>query len=261
MLGLLTPDHPFYPGSNSELRTAYMNYYNATFLYGLDFVSIGLTTRPSSPGYQEIVADPRPRSYRKVLLKNGIIAGTLLLGDRTHALAFKRAIDHRVNLAPIAGQLFTTDFNLETWLDQQRIPGPILNIKKEGVSEDSEFEQHGMTPTLTSEEYTQNFFPKDVDAFLTLIPHPKVHVSVRESQLNKSDRAHVVTIGRQAGVSLLLEHSSVSRLHAEIMVSDDEYLLHDRSSSNGTFVNGSPVAFETVYRLRHHDSVRFGDVQ
>src|SRR5216684_3202780 len=258
MLGLLTPGHP---GSNSALRPAYLNYYNATFLYGLDFVSIGLTTRPSSPGYQEIVADPQPRSYRKVILKDGIIAGALLLGERSHALACKRAIEHGVNLAPIAGLLFTTGFNLETWLDQQRIPGPILNIKKEGVSEDSEFEQYGMTPTLTSEEYTQNFFPKDVDAFLTLIPHPKVRVSVRESQLNKSDRAHVVTVGRQAGVSLLLEHSSVSRLHAEITCGNSEYLLRDTGSSNGTFVNDSPVARDAVYKLHHHDRVRFGDVQ
>jgi len=261
MLGLLTPGHPFYPGSNSALRPAYLNYYNATFLYGLDFVSIGLTTCPSSPGYQEIVADPQPRSYRKVILKDGIIIGALLLGERSHALALKRAIDHRVNLAPIAGQLFTTGFNLETWLDQQRVPGPILNIKKEGVSEDSEFGKHGVIPTLTGEEYMQNFFPKDVEAFLTPLPHPKVRVSVRETQLHKSDRANVVTVGRQAGVSLLLEHSSVSRLHAEITCSNSEYLLRDTGSSNGTFVNGSPVSRDAVYKLHHRDRVRFGDVQ
>src|SRR6266852_1852966 len=261
MLGLLSPGHPFYPGSNSELRTAYLNYYNATFLYGLDFVSIGLTTRPASPGYQEIVAYPRPRSYRKVLLKNGIVVGALLLGDRTHALAFKRAIDHRVNLAPIASQLFAPDFKLDAWLDQQRIPGPILNIKKEGVSEDSEFGKYGVIPTLTSEEYRQNFFPRGVDAFFVPIPHPKVHVPMAETQLSNNSQANVVTVGRQAGVSLLLEHSSVSRLHAEIIASNGEYLLRDTGSSNGTFVNGSPVARNTDYRLCHHDLVRFGDVQ
>src|SRR5713226_4509526 len=261
MLGLFPPDRAFYPGSNSALSPAYLNYYNATFLYGLDFVSIGLTTRPSSPGYQEIVADPQPRSYRKVILKDGIIVGALLLGERSHALAFKRAIDHRVNLAPIAGQLFTTSFNLETWLDQQRVPGPILNIKKEGVSEDSEFGKHSVIPTLTGEEYAQNFFPKDVDAFLTPIPHPKVPVSLRETQLHKSDQANVVTVGRQAGVSLLLEHSSVSRLHAEITCGNSEYLLRDTGSSNGTFVNDSPMARDAVYKLHHHDRVRFGDVQ
>ncbi len=261
MLGLLTPDHPFYPGSNSELRTAYLNYYNATFLYGLDFVSIGLTTRPSSPGYQEIVAPPQPRSYRKAILKNGIIVGALLLGERSHALAFKRAIDHRVNLAPIASQLFAADFKLDAWLDQQCIPGPILNIKKEGVSGDSTLGKLGMIPTLTSEAYTQNFFPKDVDAFFVPVPHPKVHVPMTETRLNNNGQANVVTVGRQAGVSLLLEHSSVSRLHAEIIVRNSEYLLRDTGSSNGTFVNGSPVSCDAVYKLHHNDRVRFGGVQ
>src|SRR5947207_1550045 len=33
-------------------------FYNATFLYGLDFASAGLTVTPDRPGYQELVADP-----------------------------------------------------------------------------------------------------------------------------------------------------------------------------------------------------------
>lgn len=262
MLGALTPDHPFYPGSNSKLRAGYMNYYNATFLYGLDFVSIGLTTRPSSPGYQEIIANPQPRSYRKVILQNGTIVGALLLGERQQALAFKRAIDHRVNLAAIANQLFMEGFNLDTWLDQQRIPDPILNISKEGVSKDYSSGKQGVinTPSLTGEEYARNFLPKNVDGFFVPVPHPKVHVSAPETQLN-NQQSSVITIGRQSGVSLLLEHNSVSRLHAEITCSNGEYLLRDTGSSNGTFVNGSQVTRDTIYRLHHRDNVRFGDVQ
>src|SRR5258708_7641977 len=52
MLGLLSSDHPFYPGSGSSSRAAFTNYYNATFLYGLDFVSVGLTTHLPSADYQ-----------------------------------------------------------------------------------------------------------------------------------------------------------------------------------------------------------------
>ncbi|HEX9132567.1 MAG TPA: FAD-dependent oxidoreductase, partial [Ktedonobacteraceae bacterium] len=263
MLGLLTPDHPFYPGSNSQLRAAYMNYYNATFLYGLDFVSIGLTTRPSSPAYQEIIADPQPRSYRKVILRNGTIVGALLLGERQQALAFKRAIDYRVNLAPLARQLFAADFDLDAWLDQQQIPNPILNISKDHVSKDYSYGERTVihTPSLTGEEYNRNFLPKDVDAFFVPVPHPKVHVSIAETQLNPNGQANVIAIGRQSGVSLLLEHSSVSRLHAEITCSNGEYLLRDKGSSNGTFINASQVTRDTVYRLHHRDRVRFGDVQ
>jgi NADPH-dependent 2,4-dienoyl-CoA reductase/sulfur reductase-like enzyme/pSer/pThr/pTyr-binding forkhead associated (FHA) protein/Fe-S-cluster-containing hydrogenase component 2/CRP-like cAMP-binding protein len=263
MLGLLTPDHPFYPSSTSELRTAYLNYYNATFLYGLDFVSIGLTTRTSSAGFQEIIADPQPRSYRKVILQNGTIVGALLLGEREQALAFKRAIDHRVNLAPVASRLFTVDFNLDAWLDQQRIPDPLLDVRKEGVSKDYSSRKQGVinTPALTGEEYTRNFLSKGVDAFFVPVPHPKVHVSTPETWLNNNGQANVITIGRQSGVSLQLEHSSVSRLHAEITCSNGEYLLRDKGSSNGTFINGSQVTRDTAYRLHHHDRVRFGDVQ
>jgi hypothetical protein len=258
MLGLLTPDHPFYPGSNNKLRAAYTNYYNATFLYGLDFVAIGSTTRPSSPGFQEIIADPQPRSYRKVILQNGIIVGALLLGDREQALAFKRAIDHRVNLAPIDSQLFTADFNLDAWLDQQRIPDPILNVNKESASKSLSPGIQGVinTPSLTGEEYTRNFLPKDIDAFLVPVPHPKVHVSMAETQLNNNGQSNVHTIGRQSGVFILLDHSSVSRHHAEITCSNGEYLLRDKGSSNGTFINGSQVTPGTVSRLRHNDQAR-----
>jgi NADPH-dependent 2,4-dienoyl-CoA reductase/sulfur reductase-like enzyme/pSer/pThr/pTyr-binding forkhead associated (FHA) protein/CRP-like cAMP-binding protein/Fe-S-cluster-containing hydrogenase component 2 len=261
MLGLLAPGHPFYPGPTSVARYAYTNYYNATFLYGLDFVGLGLTTRPPA-GYQEIIADPQPRSYRKVMLKNGSIVGALLLGDRTQALAFKRAIDHRVNLAPVADQLFTADFNLDTWLDQHNIPGAILNVDKEGSGGYLNGNDRLVdTPALSSAEYTRNFRAKDVDAFLVPIPHPKVPFAVAELQLHQSSQPTVMTIGRQAGVTFQLEHSSVSRIHAEVTCADGAYVLRDKGSANGTFFNGVPLTRASAYQLSHHDQVRFGDAQ
>jgi pSer/pThr/pTyr-binding forkhead associated (FHA) protein len=80
-------------------------------------------------------------------------------------------------------------------------------------------------------------------------------------QLNNHGQTNVITIGRQSGVSLLLEHSSVSLLPAEISCTNGEYLLRDIDSSTGTFINGSQVTRDGVYRLHHHDRVRFGDVQ
>ena len=75
MLDLLDITAPFYAST----------FYNATFLYGLDFASVGIT---NAPGYQEIIAEPRPRIYRKVLLKDGIPMGMLSLGNRKQALTF-----------------------------------------------------------------------------------------------------------------------------------------------------------------------------
>ncbi len=94
-------------------------FYNATFLYGLDFASAGLTITPKQAGYEELVADPQPRSYRKVILKDGIPVGLLALGDRKQAPALKRAIDERVNLRSVAERLFQADFNLHAWLDER----------------------------------------------------------------------------------------------------------------------------------------------
>ncbi|TMD47036.1 MAG: NAD(P)/FAD-dependent oxidoreductase [Chloroflexi bacterium] len=165
MLGLLNPSHPFYPRSPAATSPGYRHYYNATFLYGLDFVSVGLTTRPPAAGYQEVIAEPLPRNYRKAILKNGVIVGALLLGNREQALAFKRAIDHRVNLVPVANRLFADDFSLDAWLDQHQTPGPVLNIHttdRAGGYSSGAID----TPTLTGEAYASGFIPKDVDAFL-----------------------------------------------------------------------------------------------
>ena len=118
MLGRLEEVEPF----RSE------TFYNATFLYGLDFASAGLTITPDQPGFQELVADPQPRSYRKVILKDGIPVGVLALGDRKQALAVKRAIDHRVNLLSVASRLFSADFNLRAWLDEQGVPPPMVAV-------------------------------------------------------------------------------------------------------------------------------------
>ena len=124
MLNLLEGKHQFRFG----------NFINATFLYGLDFASVGLSNVPTNgQGYQEIVADPRPRTYQKVVLKDGIPVGMLALGQRSSALPFKRAIDHAVNLAPVASRLFDSDFKLTSWLDSQGVPPPILGVTREGA--------------------------------------------------------------------------------------------------------------------------------
>ena len=263
MAGQLTPDHPFYPGPRSAARSAYLNYYNATFLHGLDFVSIGLTLCPSALQYQEIIAKPRPRNYRKAILHSGIIVGTLLLGERNNALAYKRAIDHRLNLSSIADRLFSDDFDFEAWLDEQQVPPPLLNIRTEGLPEPYAAQQRQNTQTVTihTGAFASHYSLKDDDAFFVPLPHPKIPVTLAEIQLNTSDQDGVITIGRQPGVSLLLAHSSVSRLHAEVTCSGTEILLRDKGSSNGTFVNGHQLAQHTPYALRHHDRVRFGDVQ
>lgn len=110
---------------------AYSNAITSMFLYGFDFASVGHTTMPEEgQGYQEIVLGPKPYVYRKALLKDGIAVGMFSLGERKDALAFKRAIDHGVNLLPVASRLFASDFKLTDWLDRQKVPTAILAVSK-----------------------------------------------------------------------------------------------------------------------------------
>jgi NADPH-dependent 2,4-dienoyl-CoA reductase/sulfur reductase-like enzyme len=128
MLDILDTSRLTHPAAGSG---AYINAVTSTFLYGLDFAAVGLTILPNErPGYQEIVEGPRPYVYRKALLQDGVPVGMFALGTHRDALAFKRAIDHGVNLMPIASQLFANDFNFTDWLDHQKVPTPILAISK-----------------------------------------------------------------------------------------------------------------------------------
>src|SRR5262245_15542722 len=62
-------------------------------------------------------------------------------------------------------------------------------------------------------------------------------------------------IGRRETNDLRLAGSEVSRDHAEIEVEDNKFLLRDRSSRYGTYVNGDQV---TERVLAHGDRIRLG---
>ncbi len=66
-------------------------------------------------------------------------------------------------------------------------------------------------------------------------------------------------IGRGDHNDLRLQASSVSRTHAEIVVTGEQIELRDLGSSNGTWVNGARI--RAVTRLQAGDRLRFGDVE
>jgi len=63
------------------------------------------------------------------------------------------------------------------------------------------------------------------------------------------------TIGRSHGNSLSLGSAEISRVHAEIIKSEDGYVLRDLGSRAGTFVNDATVVEHT---LGHGDRIRIG---
>jgi NADPH-dependent 2,4-dienoyl-CoA reductase/sulfur reductase-like enzyme len=128
MLDILDTRRFAHPVTGNE---AYAHAIHSMSLHTIDFAAVGSTKLPQDgQSYQEIVEGPKAHAYRKVLLKDGIPMGIFSLGEQTDMLGFKRAIDHRVNLLPIASQLFADDFKLTDWLDRQKVPTPVLAVSK-----------------------------------------------------------------------------------------------------------------------------------
>jgi Nif-specific regulatory protein len=67
-----------------------------------------------------------------------------------------------------------------------------------------------------------------------------------------------VVIGRETAATLCLADASVSRRHTQIDKENDQFVIMDLESLNGTFINDVPIKRRT---LQHGDRVRIGDSQ
>jgi pSer/pThr/pTyr-binding forkhead associated (FHA) protein len=67
-----------------------------------------------------------------------------------------------------------------------------------------------------------------------------------------------VTVGRLPFNTLQIIDRTVSGFHAELILDGGHYRLHDRGSTNGTFVNGEPA---TDFHLREACKISFGTVE
>jgi len=69
------------------------------------------------------------------------------------------------------------------------------------------------------------------------------------------------TLGRDADCDIFLDHPSVSRIHAQIRLTDEGYLaVQDANSANGTFLNRNSqwIRVKKVV-LGTEDRIRFGE--
>jgi hypothetical protein len=58
--------------------------------------------------------------------------------------------------------------------------------------------------------------------------------------------SETITIGRGENMTVQIPDSGVSRKHLEIFMEDDEIVLQDNNSTNGTFINGKQIKVHTV---------------
>jgi hypothetical protein len=71
-----------------------------------------------------------------------------------------------------------------------------------------------------------------------------------------------LSVGRVADNDLRLEHPSVSKIHAALVMNrEGTMLVADTGSTNGTFINGRRISYGEARHLEDGDVVGFGDVE
>ena len=71
-----------------------------------------------------------------------------------------------------------------------------------------------------------------------------------------------LNVGRASDSDLCLNHPSVSKIHAALLMNREGTLLvSDTGSTNGTFINGRRIAYGEARHLEDGDVVGFGDAE
>jgi hypothetical protein len=96
------------------------------------------------------------------------------------------------------------------------------------------------------------------DAVSRLWRRPELAPAVEIEVLLPRD-AEAVTLGRSHDCDVVVGEETVSRFHAELRHGDgDEWTIRDLGSTNGTWLNGSPVREARVFR---GDVLRLGGLR
>lgn len=88
---------------------------------------------------------------------------------------------------------------------------------------------------------------------------PKLVVAAEHEKRVVAIEEMEVVVGRDAKqVQIPIQHQSVSSKHAKLKFENGRFLVEDLKSSNGTFLDGNPVAFPTP--LQGEQALTFGTV-
>jgi len=115
------------------------------------------------------------------------------------------------------------------------------------------------SPTPDSHAFAPIVLPGADPGYSSVVATPGVpRLSGPNGSFELSEGVHV--LGREAGLTISLGgESTISRRHAELVVSAGQITLRDLGSTNGTFLNGQPVVGDVT--VRAGDTIRFGSVQ
>jgi sigma-B regulation protein RsbU (phosphoserine phosphatase) len=68
-------------------------------------------------------------------------------------------------------------------------------------------------------------------------------------------------IGRHPDCDVQVDSNMVSRFHAQLVKVDDQIMLEDLSSGNGSFLNGKQLEKNQPQRLRNNDRIKLGPIK
>jgi hypothetical protein len=98
---------------------------------------------------------------------------------------------------------------------------------------------------------------KDVLAPPPELVHPKA-TAVWLVKSNRNPFAGMITIGRARNNDVILQHPAISKMHAILHQQGRDWLIEDRSSTNGTFLNESKLASNERFQVTDGVRLRLG---
>lgn len=113
---------------------------------------------------------------------------------------------------------------------------------------------------VSVEEYFDNTFD-DVTVYFDQEEY--LHLKWKEGHFSKEHimEEFPVTVGKlKESVQVLINDSSISRLHARFRKQGNTIYLQDLDSTNGTFVNGKRLYMGEEAIIRRGDEIQFGKI-
>ena len=80
---------------------------------------------------------------------------------------------------------------------------------------------------------------------------------IESYQLEKS----AVAIGRSPGNDIVIDTNAVSRYHISLALKDQQVVIEDLDSVNGTYVDGSRIKAHEPLVLRGGEEIQLGDIR
>jgi pSer/pThr/pTyr-binding forkhead associated (FHA) protein len=120
--------------------------------------------------------------------------------------------------------------------------------------ETEKFKMVQASHTSTAEIFRKsivNDFPAEQHGFIEIFQFGH---KPRCVELNEEE----AIIGRSPECDILLTLENVSRRHARVVYTNEEYLIEDMESTNGVYVNGIKVE---RCNLRNHDQIEIGGIK